>query len=176
MILLYALWCGFLWRVRGGAWATLLALQASGTIARLAVAAWFAIPLAIGLRQPWLLSLAPAIFAGITLAGWGDQMDIGRTGGTRWGDAAAMSGWGVVVTLPSAVVIACLGGTAWPVLVAGLLFGPVYALMWAASDLPNPLNVSKLPRVPGFAWGPTEWAEFVVGMAFGPAILLALRR
>lgn len=176
MSVLFALWCGVLWRVRGGAWETLLGLPATGIGARIAVAVLMAAPIAVGLGSFAALALAPALFLGMVLAGWGDAMDIGRTGGSRWGDAVAMSGWGVVVVLPSAVVIGCLGGSAWPLIVAGMLFGPIYALAWHLARLPNPLDLPKLPNIPGFAWGATEWAEFAAGCAIGVGLLQALPR
>lgn len=163
MIVLFAIWAGFLWRVRGGAWETLLRLPPGTTKARLATAALIAAPLAIA--DPWAAAVAPALFLGMALAGWGHAMDIGRVAGTRWGDAAWMSGWGVVVVLPSAVVAGLLGGVAWPLLAAGALFGPVYALAW---------HLPRLPDIPDFAIGPTEWAEVACGAAVGAALWCAL--
>lgn len=163
MNLLFAAWCGFLWRVRGGAWVTLLRLPAGTTKARLATALLVAAPLMLG--TPGAAALAPALFLGMVLAGWGDAMDIGRVAGSRWGDAIAMSAWGVLTVLPCAVVAAFLGGVAWPVLVAGVLFGPIYALAW---------HLPRLPRVPRFAEGPTEWAEAACGAAIGAALWVAL--
>lgn len=164
MTLLYAIWCGFLWRVRGGAWVTLLRLPAGTTKARFAVAVLVAAPLM--LAMPGAATIAPALFLGLVLAGWGDAMDIGRIAGSRWGDAIGMSAWGMVTVLPSAVVTAVLGGVAWPVLLAGVLFGPIYALAW---------HLPRLPDVPRFAAGPTEWAEAACGAAIGAALWVALR-
>lgn len=163
MILLYALLCGFLWRVRGGAWETLLRLPPSTIAARVATALLVAAPLAVA--SPRAVAIAPALFLGMVLAGWGHAMDIGRIAGTRWGDAIGMSAWGVVAALPVAVVAGFLGGPAWPLIVAGMLFGPIYALAW---------HLPRLPKVPGFAAGPTEWAEAASGAALGVAIWVSL--
>lgn len=163
MTLLYALWCGFLWRIRGGAWETLLRLPPGTTRARLATATLMAAPLM--LLTWWAPAFAAAIFVGMAMAGWGHAMDIGRVAGTRWGDAAWMSAWGVVAVLPAAVVAGFIGGVAWPLLAAGVLFGPVYALAW---HLPRLLNI------PDFAIGPTEWAEFGCGAAIGAALWWSL--
>lgn len=158
--LILALWCGVLWRVRGGAWETLLRLPATTIGARLACAAaiagavWPLLPL---VDLPFL---AAALFLGMVLPGWGDAMDIGRVSGTRWGDAASMSAWGVVAVLPAAIVLC-----AWPLLLAGLAFGPIYALAW---------HLPRLPRLPRFAEGPTEWAEVAAGAALGLALWVTL--
>ena len=63
-----------------------------------------------------------------------------------------------------------------PLIVAGMLFGPIYALAWHLARLPNPLDLPKLPNIPGFAWGATEWAEFAAGCAVGAGLLRALLR
>lgn len=167
MILLYALWVGALWRIRGGAWETLLGLPPRTTLARAVTSALIALPLVFsmpGTVAP-LLGIGVGLMAGMALAGWGDAMDIGRVAGTRWDDAAAMSGWGVVVVLPAAVVSVLLDGVAWPLVLAGVLFGPIYALAW---------HLPRLPRVAGFAAGPTEWAEVACGAAIGAALWLAV--
>lgn len=163
MITLFALWCGFLWRVRGGAWLTLLRLPGGTTTARIAVAVLVAAPLI--LRMPGAAAIAPALFLGMALVGWGQAMDIGRTGGTRWGDAVIMSGWGVLAVLPSTFVAGWLGGHAWPLPIAGALFGLIYALLW---------HLPRHPNWPGFAAGPTEWAEVACGCAIGNALWRSL--
>lgn len=163
--LLYAAWCGVLWRVRGGAWETLLGFPAAGLVARGTVAVAMSLPLLAVLPTVSLMQVAAPLWLGMALAGWGDAMDIGRVAGSRWGDAIAMSAWGVVVALPAAIVAACLGGQAWPLLLAGVLFGPIYALAW---------HLPRLPDVHGLAAGPTEWAEVACGAALGVALWAAL--
>ncbi len=165
LALLYAVSCGFLWRVRGGAWETLLGFPAAGLVARGTVAVGMALPLLTILPVVPVIQVAAALWLGMALAGWGDAMDIGRVAGSRWGDAIAMSAWGVVVALPAAIVTAGLGGQAWPLLVAGVLFGPIYALAW---------HLPHLPDVRGLAAGPTEWAEVACGAALGAALWCAV--
>lgn len=165
-VVAFALWCGFLWRVRGGAWETLLRLPPGTTRARLATAALMALPLPLaGASAALAAGLAAATFLGMAMAGWGRAMDIGRVSGSRWGDAVQMSGWGLVAAFPAAAVLAVSGGAWWPMLAAGLAFGPVYALAW---------HLPRLPDVPRFAAGPTEWGEFVVGCALGAALWMGV--
>lgn len=163
----YALWGGLWWRVRGGAWETLLRLPPGTAKARVATSAAIALPLLVYLN-PWALAVWTALFAGMAVAGWGDAMDIGRVRGTRWLDTAAMSGWGLLAVAPAAAVLAALGLPCWPLAVAGAVFGPAYALAWWLGDL------ELLPRVPRFAAGATEWAECVVGAAIAAALAVAV--
>lgn len=50
------------------------------------------------------------------------------TDGTSWGDAFAMTGWGLVTMLPAIALAFPMGWTWWPLLAAGVALGPVYAL------------------------------------------------
>jgi hypothetical protein len=163
MIAAFALWCGVLWRVRGGAWETLLRLPPGTTRARIAVAVLMGLALA-AVSPEFGIAAVPLLFAGMALAGWGHAMDIGRVAGNRWQDAVAMSGWGLVVVLPSAAGAFMLGGAWWLLLPAGLLFGPIYAAAWHAP---------RLPSVPRFAVGQTEWAEVACGVALGAGLWMA---
>ncbi|MBR0643973.1 hypothetical protein [Plastoroseomonas hellenica] len=162
MVAASILWAAIWWRMRGGAWETWLRLPASTIAARVASAVAIALPSAPELG--WTAGLvAIALWLGMTLAGWGDAMDIGRVEGTRWGDAVVMSGWGLV-TLSPAIVLALLQGWSWwPLLTAALAFGPIYAAAWWA---PRP------PVLQGFAAGATEWAEVAVGATIGLALNL----
>jgi|GEM_PF-4376488 len=162
----YALVCGLLWRIRGGAWESLLGLPPRTTVARLVTAAIMAFPLLA--FTWWAPAFAAALYLGMAMAGWGGQMDIGRIGGTRWGDAVGMSGWGVVAVTPAAVLAWGLGYPGLALQAAGLLFGPVYALAWHLPRLP------RLPRLRGVAEGPTEWAEIVCGAAIGFGLVVVL--
>ena len=171
--LLYAAWCGVLWRVRGGAWETLLGLPPGTTRARLACAGAMALPLLV--VTPWwdCIAVAAALYLGMALAGWGGAMDIGRVSGDRWGDTLEMSMWGLFAMMPIAIVVAGVAGRAGMPLVGawllmplvGPLFGPIYALAW---------HVPRLPDVPRFAGGPTEWAEVACGAVLGLALWAAL--
>ena len=114
------------------------------------------------------LSLAVALFVGMCLAGWGDEMDIGRVAGKRLSDALGMSGWGLVTVTPAILALFWFGYAWWPLLIAGILFGPIYALCWWIGD------VRGLPRVRLLATGPTEWAEVAVGAVVGAALGVAV--
>jgi hypothetical protein len=161
--ILFAAWCALWWRIRGGAWETLLRLPPQTTVARLAAAAAMAAPLLA--FTGWAPAFAAALWLGMAVAGWGHAMDIGRVAGTRWRDAVLMSGWGVVAAGPAALLMGALGVGPWALMAAGLLFGPIYALAW---------HLPRLPRAPGFAEGPTEWAECAVGAAIGAALWWSL--
>jgi hypothetical protein len=69
-----------------------------------------------------------------------------------------------VVVLPALFLSAHVGGAWWCLLAAGLAFGPVYALAW---------HLPRLPNVPRFAAGPTEWAEVACGAALGAALWMS---
>ncbi len=103
------------------------------------------------------LSLAVALFVGMCLAGWGDEMDIGRVKGRRLTDALGMSGWGLVTVAPAAAVLWWFGLAWWPALMAGAAFGPIYGAAWWVHE------VRGLPRMRMLATGPTEWAELAGG-------------
>lgn len=163
----YALWGAFWWRVRGGAWETLLRLPPGTTKARIATSVAIAAPLVPALG--WLaVPAAAALFLGMSVAGWGKAMDIGRKGGSRLMEALTMAGWGLMVMAPSIVLAIVNGWTWWPMAAAGVAFGPIYALCWWIGD------VRGLPRVRLLAAGPTEWAEVFVGAVIGAALGAAL--
>lgn len=167
--LLYVLAGAFWWRVRGGAWETLLRLPAGTTKARIATGIALAAPLAWGLGW-WAVGLAVALWAGMAMAGWGGVMDIGRNGGrSRLVEAVMMSGWGLVTTGPAASLCAWLGLAWWPLLAAGAAFGPVYALAWWWRDRPHlpQLAIARVAAVP------TEWAELGTGAAVALALWAA---
>lgn len=85
--------------------------------------------------------------------------------GTRLIDTLLMSAWGVIVAAPAAAALALHDSSAWPMLVAGGAFGPIYALCWRLSD------GERLPRLGAWVRGATEWAELGAGAAIVLAIL-----
>jgi hypothetical protein len=113
------------------------------------------------------------IFIGLAMVGWGDFMDMGNTVGKseelvspllKWmdpkkvsHDILGMSITGVIVMLPTAILFWWLSYSAFTLLVAGALFGPIYYLSW---------QINKKQ--------PTELAEFIVGFVVGVAICLSL--
>lgn len=152
----------FAWRVRGGAWETLLKLPPGTTKARLACSVAMTLPLAPALDL-WTPAAAATLFAGMALSGWGNVMDIGRNGGKRLLEVLGMSGWGLIAVAPIVALYVYLGLAWQPLLLAGALFGPIYAFWW---------NLQDFPEVRNFAHGPTEWAEVSVGAALGAALML----
>lgn len=158
----YAVWGAFWWRVRGGAWETLLRLPPGTTKARIATSVAIAAPLVPALG--WLaVPAAAALFLGTSVAGWGKAMDIGRKGGSRLMEVLTMAGWGLVVMAPSIVLAVGNEWTWWPMAVAGVAFGPIYAAAWWWGD------TEALPSLQRFAKGPTEWAECCAGAAIALA-------
>lgn len=160
----FVLWSAAWWRLRGTArteaW---LVLPGGGQAARAICAALMAAPTTL---MDWRLAglLGLALFAGMVAAGWGEAMDIGRTGGTRLTDALAMTGWGLVAIGPAAAVLWWWGAAWWPLAIAGAAFGPIYAAAWWLGE------TGRLPAVPRLAAGPTEWAELGAGAAIGRAL------
>lgn len=168
MILGWAIWTALWWRLRGSsagdAW---LHLPVGGQIIRATCALMIAAPALIA-GMYLAAALAVALFVGMAAAGWGKAMDIGRVAGKRIADAVTMSGWGLVAVAPSVGVFWWFGLSWWPLLIAGALFGPIYALCWWIGD------VRGLPRVRLLAAGPTEWAEVFVGAVIGAALGVAV--
>ena len=165
LLILYSLWGAFLWRVRGGAWETLLHLPPGTTKARLACAVAFALPLSpfIG----WHASgVALGLMAGLVFAAWGPAMDIGRVSGSRLLDTISMTGWGLVTVAPVSLLAWGGGYIWWPILAAGASFGVIYAVAW--------WQKSSLPTIKRFAAGPTEWAESAVGFVVALALVAAI--
>jgi hypothetical protein len=156
---------GIAWRVRGAAFgSTPFSIIASGQLVRLLAALAMVLIPALA-HGPWLLMLCPALFAGMCLAGWGDDFDIGRNGGSQTAETLRMSGWGLLTVAPTAAVLWWLGGAPWPVLVAGAFFGPAYSVCWHLTP--------RLPAVPRFAAGPTEWAEVTCGALIAVGVMFA---
>jgi len=160
LFILYAASCAFWWRVRGGAWETLLHLPPKGQLARAACTGAMTLPLMLA---DWhAAALWPALFLGLICCGWGDNFNIPEA---PLRNTIAMSLWGCVLMAPSAVVCFLLGFSVLPLLLVPLTMGPVYYACWYAP---------KLPSIPNFASGPTEWAEVLVGWFIGCAYWLAV--
>lgn len=147
--LLYAAWCAFCWRLRGGM-ISQITLQRFGYAlstgeTRMACAFLMALPLAI--FNPWLLSVAPAAFAAMTLGYFDKSMGLEEPGR----DHAFLALWGVAVVAIMLVPIAILHRS--PLMLAlsapGLLVAAAY-------------DINK--RFGG-RW--TERAEWIAGAIFG---------
>lgn len=163
---LYIAFAAALWRFRGGG------IHATGStqLARAVCASLLVCPIAFMAGNLWLFLLAPALFVGMVIIGWGDFMDMGRTSPkseelvsplVRWlgpasvtHDVVGMSLSGAVLLTPATIVLAFLTPYAGLLMLAGALFGPIYWVGW------------KLSPVSG-----TETAEWIVGAAVGAALL-----
>jgi hypothetical protein len=137
------------WIFRGGGfWST-----GSTQFARAGGAAAMILPLYLYFGGVWLILLIPTLWAGLALVGWGDFFDMGRNlPGTAkseelvspllsWMDPASithdllgMSLSGLVVMLPSVILMSVMGVAWWSLLIPGLLLGPIYWLGWAISE------------------------------------------
>lgn len=76
--LLYCLFCSFVWRLRGGAWATLLNIHMGTTVTRLVSAALISLPLALWTGNLILIPLITVgLWLGLVMAGYGPYMGMG---------------------------------------------------------------------------------------------------
>lgn len=190
MIALMALWGAVVWRVRGGGLGDAFGWKLGGTtVTRLLTGLALAAPVAALTRNWWALALAPAIWAGLSVAGWAAFMaygqdcnrhlagspfdwfdrELGIPTASQWADAIAWLQAGCVAMLPAALVLLALHlGWLWMLLPA-LSFAPVY---WIADTLGAR---GWLPLWRRFV--PTEetWAELAMGGVIGAALWLAAR-
>lgn len=158
-----------LWRFRGGGFIH----TGSTQLARAVCGLGLALPLFALYGDPWLLLIAPATFMGLVFTGWGDFMDMGRTGGlsnelvspllsdldpkTVLHDVIGMSLSGIVAIAPIGLTMFILNLPIWPIVVAGALFGPLYWMAWKIFD--------RLQ---------TEYAEYAVGSVVATALYMSL--
>jgi hypothetical protein len=184
LFVLFVIYAGIVWRLRGGAFTTLTGIDPGTDGARLGCAVLMGAPLAL-LHADWrALLLIPAIFIGLLMAGWGPFQGMGtedvpgyapekswlrwlpdRLGlapGSYWHDWVGMTQAGVVCVAPSAIVVAWVAHwTTMPplmVLVCGAAFGEAYTIARA-----------PLPSIPKFVTG-QSWGEVFAGMLFGASI------
>lgn len=76
-VLLYSVYGGVVWRLRGGAIGNLIPIGTTGT--RIITMTMLAAPLALITMNYWYLLLMPHLWLGLALAGWGPFMAMGRT-------------------------------------------------------------------------------------------------
>jgi hypothetical protein len=154
------------WRVRGGGLVPLGSTHAARAVAGVALAA----PLAWWCADAWLLLLAPAVWLGLVLVGWGDWMDMRpgranelvaplvswlRPGITQ--DVAGMSLTGLVLVAPPAIVLVALGHAGWLLVGPALALGPIYYAGWRISPVHG-----------------TETAEWLAGAAIAAGLAAAI--
>jgi hypothetical protein len=185
MILLTGLAFGLLWRLRGGAFATLTGLNVGTQATRIASAVLMAGFLYLLTRHWIVLGFAPCLFVGWILGGWGPFQGMGLEAdpgfvpekswlrwlpeqlglkpGTVFHDLVGMAEAGVIAMAPSGLFVAYLThwtGLYWLLVVfAGIGFAPCYL---AARLLP-------FPTIPKFAQG-QAWGEVLTGVLVGAAL------
>ena len=184
--LLYALWCGAVWRARGGALAKVTG-ENFGTLAtRAACGVLIAVPLALMARDWWLLLIAPDVLVGLMEVGWAAFMAYSQDGNahvtdspfdwlprslgiprrSQWTDAVGWLQIGPVCLLPCAVTLGWRGFAWWWVVPAALAFAPVYYVfdeMGFRGWLPDWKAVDT----------EEAWAELAMGVVIGAALALA---
>jgi hypothetical protein len=172
----------FVWRLRGGALATLLGVKVGTDATRALCAALIALPFAAPNSLPVLLpaGLYIALFVGEMIAGWAPFQEMGLIPAnmpeqswlrwlplhlglkidTFWHDFVGMAEAGVFFMLPMFIVGLWCGHHAWLLLLAGLGFAPAYA----AARL-------NLPAIPKFAEG-QSWGEVFAGAIVGAGLFV----
>lgn len=157
--ILYALWAGFCWVLRGGKFGAIvravLKREPGTTITRIACAGLMAAPLGLVLGW-WALALWASIYVSMTLGYFDESMGLEQVGR----DHAFLALWGATVAAIAISPLVFYQGA------AALLwaFGGASAVAWYA------INKSFGRRF-GTDW--TERAEFMTGCAFGAALFLA---
>jgi len=153
----YIILNSIIWRFRGGGFFETGSTQLVRAIAGLAIAT----PLALWFVDPYIMVLAIAVFFGLVLASWGDFFDMGtnEVGKSRelvsplirWldpnsvtHDLVGMSLTGIVMVLPSVIVLGWLGMPVLPIAVAGSLMGLVYLLSWKVWEYPKSIGNAEL--------------------------------
>jgi hypothetical protein len=157
MIALYALWCGYVWTLRGGGFGAivrnLFGVEPGTTITRIACAFLMATPLAVWF-DPALIVLWLSIYVAMTLGYFGESMGLEQPGR----DHLFLALWGLVV---AGIAIAPL---AYFVSVWALAYAPIGALAVAAYAINKPF---------GGHW--TQRAEAATGVLLGCVLYLATR-
>lgn len=155
MALLFILWCGCCWVLRGGFYGNihrrLFGWEPGTQLTRAVCAVLMALPLAI--EDPVLAALAVSIWAAMTIGYFDDAM--GLVENPR--DYLFMALWGAAVSLVMLLPLAYLVSP-WALAWCGL-----GALAVVAYGINKPLG-----RRYGTDW--TERAEFLTGVAMGAAL------
>lgn len=189
LILLTALAFGLLWRLRGGAFATLAGVTIGTQTTRIASAALMAGCLCLLTRHWIVLGFAPCFFAGWIAGGWGPFQgmgleadaafvperswlrwlpeQLGLKAGTVFHDLVGMAEAGVIAMAPSALFVGYLAhwiGMEWLLVVfAGIGFAPCYLAA----------RLIAFPTIPKFAQG-QSWGEILTGALVGAVLGFSL--
>lgn len=184
-LIVFALWCGFVWRLRGGALATLLRIHVGTDGTRMICSMLIGLPLlAVHFDSvaPGLIVIA--IFGGLKLTGWGPFQGeglenkpgyvpqkswmralpdaLGLKVGTFWHDFVGMTVAGIVCMAPPALVCGWVGAWTLPSVLEPLLAGALFSVAYAIARL-------GFPTIPNFAKG-QSWGEVGAGMLVGTAL------
>jgi len=187
--IIYCLFCSFMWRLRGGAWATFLHIYMGTTVTRLVSSFLISLPLAWYMSN-WLIvpGVTIGLWFGLVLSGYGPFMGMGshafppaktwisffprllglKPQSVAW-DFAGM--WFCGVLLYSWVIFMSIAVSMnWFALclipASGLAFAGVYYL---ASLVPD----EKLPVIPGFTAKEHEvFGELGAGLWTGVLLIL----
>lgn len=184
--ILFAAWCGVVWRARGGGFAEATGINIGTQPTRAACGLLIAAPLAAMARDVWLLGLAPAILLELVCVGWAPFMAYGADGNAHvrgspfdvipdllrlpqsspWVDAIAWWQIGPVCLCFSAAWLAWCGFAWWWLIVPALAFSAVYFVFDQAGArgwLPYWRVIDT----------PEAWAELTMGVVIGAALALA---
>ena len=185
----YVLFCSFMWRLRGGAWSTLLHIHMGTTVTRVVSAFLMSLPLAWWFANWYIVpGVTFGLWFGLVLGGYGPFMGMGdhaftpaktwinffpkllglRPYSVAW-DFAGM--WFSGVLIYSWVVLIAVASSGTLLLLAlipisGLVFAGSYYLM---SQIPD----SEFPIIPGFTAQEHEvFGELCAGFWTGVLLFL----
>lgn len=152
--ILYALWCGICWWLRGGKlgviWRALFNREPGTTVTRLSCAILMAAPL--GFFAPTYALLAVSIYAAMTIGYFGESMGL-----ERLRDYPLLAVWGFVVCLVMLLPFAYFD---WRYTLAYSTWGSFAMLAYAVNK--------DIGYRFGLDW--TERAELMTGAIFGAAL------
>lgn len=180
----FCAWCGFVWRLRGGALATLLGVHVGTQTTRALCAA--AISLMALPGEPALICalVFAALWCGLAATGWGPfqgdgassrvvltpqrswlrwfPRSLGLVEGSMAYDSVGLLMAGLVCMAPLAIV--CGYAFGWSLL-------PIGAPLVAGAAFPIPYAIARLrlPTIPNFADG-QSWGEVGAGILVGAAL------
>jgi len=180
----FCAWCGFVWRLRGGALRTLLGVDVGTQATRALCSGAICLLAAAGAGLIASLLAFVALWVGLAATGWGPfQGDglsppvpltperswlrwfpraLGLVEGTMAYDTVGLCVAGLVCMAPLAIVCGYASGWSAVSVAAQLLAGAAFPVPYAIARL-------GLPPIPNFADG-QSWGEVGVGMLVGAAL------
>lgn len=182
LIILYVLFGGVVWRMRGGAFTTITDFNPGTDGDRVFTSIIFALPLT--LIDPVFSSIVMlGIFIGLLISGWGPfqspgivspgipeeswlrwlPLELGLPIGSVSHDLVGLAEAGLLFVLPMFLGLICIGVHAWLL----LAMSPVFAISYLIPRL------ITLPTIPEFVTG-QEWGEIFVGIFLALILVLVL--